>query len=161
MKAASLGLKLKTDLSGLIIEDCFKNAQQLDALVKLTLSGITGNTCSLLKICPNLQDVTFSLFFEEIEEEILLPSVKKLTLLGTGCEMGCLFKPFPFVEELYIETSTFFFREEDFSLSRLTKLTLRKIGYMSEAKNILEAKVPANIKIEDCMEDCHNLDAYK
>jgi len=158
--AASAATLQELGLSGLIIEDCFKNAQHLDALVKLSLSGITGNSCSLLKICPNLEDVTFSFFFEEIEEEILLPSVKKLTLLGTGCEMGCLLMPFPCVEQLHIEGSTFFFREENFSLSCLTKLTLRKIGYMSEEVNLLEAKVPANIKIEDCMEDCHNLDAY-
>ena len=115
-------------LSGLIIAEDFPNLQPFVALVKLTLAGISGNICSLLKVCPNLQDLTLSYFFEELEDELSLPSVKKLSLWGCCGEVGSLFKMFPCIEELYMESTTFLFREENFSLSCLTKLSLKLLG---------------------------------
>ena len=121
---------------------------------KLQLSLMRFDIRYLLRACLNVQHLVISGYsYIENEDGLMLTSVKKMELEITTMYCICiLLKMVPNVEELTITHGFIRIRDEDFSLLHMTKLSLKNVEMSTSTSNILKAKLPEALKLEDCMD---------
>jgi len=122
---------------------------------KLQLIGMRRDISNILRACSNVQHLVITGDFISFEDEyhLMLTSVKKMELEYTICTSILLIRMVPNVEELTITGGFIGIPDEDFSLIHLTKLSLKKVGMSTSTMNILKAKLPEALKLEDCMDE--------
>jgi len=124
---------------------------------KLQLIGMRRDISNILRACSNVQHLVITGDFISFEDEyhLMLTSVKKMELEYTICTSILLIRMVPNVEELTITGGFIGIPNKDFSLLHLTKLCLKNVSMRTSTSNILKAKLPEALKLEDCMdEDC-------
>jgi len=143
-------MDMDDNISHMLNSVTFHNVKKLQLIwMRCDLSKL------LLRACPNVQHLRISGNIDiEDEDGLMLTSVKKMELESTTCT-SILLRMVPNVEELTIRSGIIDIPNEDFSLIHLTKLSLKKVGMSTSTMNILKAKLPEALKLEDCMdEDC-------
>jgi len=140
-------MDMDDNISHMLNSVTFHNVKKLQLIwMRCDLSKL------LLRACPNVQHLRISGNIDiEDEDGLMLTSVKKMELESTTCT-SILLRMVPNVEELTIRSGIIDIPNEDFSLIHLTKLSLKKVGMSTSTMNILKAKLPEALKLEDCMD---------
>ena len=106
---------------------------------------------NILRACPNLLYLVVDGDGGNIviEDGLMMASVKWMGLKWIGQSGGILLRTAPNLEQLTI-IGGFTCPDQDFSLSKLTKLSLKNVETTPRAKKILKTKLPEALKWKDC-----------
>ena len=134
----------------------------LNNVEKLELDLCSGDINSLLKACSNIKHLVVNGNLEiDEDDDLILASIKILKMCSgrDNSDVSHLLQKCPFVEQLSIINTEIKIENEDFSLSWLTSFSLKNVGMTTKTKDIFIEKLPEELNLDDCMDDCYVYDS--